>query len=188
MNAEMVEKNIGLVYHFAKRFDRSSPDWEDIVQVGMMALCKAVEGFDPERGLAFSTYASACIKGSMNRYWAEQCCGPVRPTRSAGNRYRYPKCVYGDEPMWDDDNTTVLELLSDPFDYGEQAEQTAFAATALSWLQKHVKGRDFRIYLLWLRGDRQEEIARRIGLTQSGISRIVRRLHTMLQDNFGESA
>ena len=54
---ELVEKNIGLATHFAKRFQASRMEYEDLVQEAHMGLIDAAEKFDPERGTKFSTYA-----------------------------------------------------------------------------------------------------------------------------------
>ena len=54
---EMVEKNMGLVYYYARRFVSSGLEYEDLVQEGAIGLMDAVDRFDPGRGVKFSTYA-----------------------------------------------------------------------------------------------------------------------------------
>jgi RNA polymerase sigma factor (sigma-70 family) len=65
----MVEANVALVAHLARRLRpaSSSVSHADLVQEGVLGLMQAVERFDPDRGLRFSTYASWWIRGSILR-------------------------------------------------------------------------------------------------------------------------
>lgn len=54
---ELVEANIGLATHFAKKFEASRMEYEDMVQEAYLGLIDAADRYNPERGTAFSTYA-----------------------------------------------------------------------------------------------------------------------------------
>lgn len=67
----LVELNVPLVRHLARRFAGSDEPLDDVVQVGSIGLLKAIERFDPTRGLEFSTYAVPTILGEIKRYFRD---------------------------------------------------------------------------------------------------------------------
>jgi RNA polymerase sigma-B factor len=69
---ELVTMHLPLVQFLARRFrDRGEP-YEDLVQVGTIGLIKAVDRFDPERGVEFSTYATPTIVGEIKRHFRDK--------------------------------------------------------------------------------------------------------------------
>lgn len=75
-----VEQNIGLVHTCAKRFIGRGIEYDDLCQAGSIGLIKAVEGFDEQRGLCFSTYAVPVILGEMRHLFRDG--GTVKVSRS----------------------------------------------------------------------------------------------------------
>ncbi|MGH3509882.1 MAG: RNA polymerase sigma factor SigF [Nocardioidaceae bacterium] len=69
---ELVSMHLPLVEHFARRFLHRGEPYDDLVQVGTIGLIKAVDGFDPERGIQFSTYASPTILGEIKRHFRDR--------------------------------------------------------------------------------------------------------------------
>ncbi|WP_042391029.1 RNA polymerase sigma factor SigF [Streptacidiphilus melanogenes] len=67
----LVELNMGLVRHVATRFAHRSESLDDIVQVGVIGLIKAINRFEPERGLEFVTYALPTITGEIKRHFRD---------------------------------------------------------------------------------------------------------------------
>ena len=66
--SQLLDLYLGLVHHAARDHARSLPDGlelDELVSAGTVGLVQALEGFDPERGLAFSTYAMPRIRGAM---------------------------------------------------------------------------------------------------------------------------
>lgn len=61
----LVERNLGLAYSTLSRFNSDHRDWEDLRSEGLLALTRAVEGFNPWRGFRFSTYACHSIMRSF---------------------------------------------------------------------------------------------------------------------------
>ncbi len=69
---ELVTMHLPLVHHLARRFrDRGEPH-DDLVQVGTIGLIKAVDRFDPERGVEFSTYATPTVLGEIKRHFRDK--------------------------------------------------------------------------------------------------------------------
>jgi RNA polymerase sigma-B factor len=69
---ELVELHLPLVDHCARRFLNRGEPFEDLVQVGTIGLIKAVDRFDSERGVEFSTYATPTILGEIKRHFRDK--------------------------------------------------------------------------------------------------------------------
>jgi RNA polymerase sigma-B factor len=67
----LAEMHLPLVEYLARRFTRRSVPLDDLVQVGSIGLLKAIDRFDPGRGLEFSTYAAPTILGEIKRYFRD---------------------------------------------------------------------------------------------------------------------
>ncbi len=68
---EFICQNIGLVHTCARRFAGKGAEYDDLFQAGCVGLIKAADGFEPERGLQFSTYAVPLILGEIRRLFRE---------------------------------------------------------------------------------------------------------------------
>jgi len=79
---QLVERHMGLAAHVASRFGRRGPSDDDLRQVAFLALVKAVDRFDPQRGVAFSTFAGRTIEGEIKRHFRDHT-WTVRVPRSA---------------------------------------------------------------------------------------------------------
>lgn len=78
---QLFEKNTGLVHHVVKRFaGRSGIETEDLFQIGAMGLIKAIEKFDLDYGVCFSTYAVPVIMGEIQRFLRDD--GMIKVSRS----------------------------------------------------------------------------------------------------------
>jgi len=76
---ELIEKNLGLVRHIVKRYMGRGCDAEDLFQIGVIGLIKAVDHFDTSRELQFSTYAVPLILGEIKRFFRDD--GMVKVSR-----------------------------------------------------------------------------------------------------------
>ncbi len=82
---ELVRRFMPLARSLARRFAGAGQSLDDLVQVASVGLVKAIDGFDPERGTAFSSYAMPTILGELRRYLRDSCWA-VHVPRSAQER------------------------------------------------------------------------------------------------------
>lgn len=76
----LIEKNLGLVHHIVRRFAGRGYDLEDLFQIGTIGLMKAIDKFDLNLGVKFSTYAVPMISGEIKRFLRDD--GPVKVSRT----------------------------------------------------------------------------------------------------------
>ncbi|MBE5865832.1 MAG: SigB/SigF/SigG family RNA polymerase sigma factor [Lachnospiraceae bacterium] len=76
----LIEKNLGLVHHIVRRFAGRGYEMEDLFQIGVIGLMKAIDKFDLSLGLKFSTYAVPMITGEIKRFLRDD--GPIKVSRT----------------------------------------------------------------------------------------------------------
>lgn len=101
----IVEKNMALVYTFAEVYRPSNIPMEDITQEGMFGLIEAIERFEPDKGVKFSTYAHYWIRQAITRYVMNSERNIRIPVHIHENIYRINKTIedyekenYGESP------------------------------------------------------------------------------------------
>jgi RNA polymerase sigma-B factor len=82
----LIEAHRGLAASIAHDYRDRGVDLDDLVQIAMLGTLKAVERFEPERGIPFSSFASRTINGEIKRYFRDRTWA-VRPPRSAQERH-----------------------------------------------------------------------------------------------------
>jgi RNA polymerase sigma-B factor len=80
LHRALLDVHLGLAYRLAARFAHRGESMEDLRQVALLGLVKAINGFDPDRGLRFSTYALPTIIGELKRHFRDRGWA-VRPPR-----------------------------------------------------------------------------------------------------------
>lgn len=131
----IVEANIGLVWAVARRcirFARPGLDVEDLVSAGVFGLMKAIDGFDPTRGVRFSTYATKAIRQHIRRemqIWTEL------PRLPVGEPETWPHRIAVDPEIID---ATTAGREPDPAEAAEAADLFASMTEACNAQERFV--------------------------------------------------
>ena len=176
----LIEHNLRLVVFIARKFDNTGIMLEDLISIGTIGLIKAVNTFDPSKKIKLATYASRCIGNEILMY-----------LRKSSNRRQEASI---DEPLnIDGDGNELLlsDILgSDENMVGQQLEQDAeravlrSAVAALSARERQIM--ELRFGLLDGVERTQKEVADAIGISQSYISRLEKRIIRQLREQLGE--
>lgn len=166
----LIERNLRLVVYIARKFESTGIGIEDLVSIGTMGLIKAIGSFRSDKGIKLATYASRCIENEILMY--------IR-------KHSQTRCeVSLDEPLnvdWDGNEL----LLSDVLDSGEESVCEQFAASeeriqvrravaALAPRERQII--ELRYGLTGKRELTQKEVADLLGISQSYISRLEKRI------------
>jgi RNA polymerase sigma-B factor len=213
--AQLVEAYEPLARAMASRVSRRHDDRDELVQIAMIGLLKAVDRFDPDRGVAFSTFAWATISGEIRRYRRDHTWS-VHVPRMLKERYlltagaldelsntlgRSPTIneVADHTGLTDEDVVEAIEVRRafavDSLDVSDDdhrpVQLTAAGASMdqvenaalLSPLVARLPVREQHILRLRFYDDlSQSEIAKRLGLSQMHISRLLARSLTQLRE------
>lgn len=178
IRATLIEHNLRLVVFIARRFENTGVMLEDLISIGTIGLIKAVNTFDPAKKIKLATYASRCIENEVLMFLRRH------------SRTRLEVSL--DEPLktdWDGNELLLSDVLgTEPDTVYRGMEETAekqmlFAALArLSPRERQIM--DLRFGLNGRAEMTQKEVADVLGISQSYISRlekrILARLHTDL--------
>lgn len=177
---ELITHNLRLVVYLAKKYENSGVPSEDMISIGTIGLIKAVNTFTPERNIKLATYASRCIGNEILMY-----------LRKSSNRRQEASI---DEPLnIDGDGNELLlsdVLSSDENQVGQQLEQDAERATLrqsvalLSPRERQIM--ELRFGLVDGVEHTQKEAADAIGISQSYISRLEKRIIQELRKRLEE--
>ena len=167
---QLITHNLRLVVYIAKKFDSTGINVEDLISIGTIGLIKAVNTFVPSKGIKLATYASRCIENEILMF-----------LRKNQNR-RHELSI--DEPLNSDGDGNEL-LLSDVLgtepdtvsrDLEHDAERS-MVRRAVSHLQERERLiMELRYGLGGRREHTQKEVADIIGISQSYISRLEKRI------------
>ena len=168
--SELIEHNLRLVVYIAKKFESPGANVEDLISIGTIGLIKAVNTFSVERNIKLATYASRCIENEILMY--------LRKSAQLKNE------ISLDDPLnvdWDGNELLLSDLLgSDPDTVNRDIEQEAekqVLLEAVDRLQPREKQiMELRFGLNHRREHTQKEVADVLGISQSYISRLEKRI------------
>ena len=167
---QLVRHNLRLVAHVCKKYYAATSNQDDLISIGTIGLIKAVNTFEPTKNIKLATYASRCIENEILMY-----------LRKSSNR-RQDASI--DEPLNTDNDGNELLLMdvltSDQPQVGEELERNAEHA-ALHRAVARLTPRERRIMELRFGLNRetehtQKEVADQLGISQSYISRLEKRI------------
>ena len=162
---QLVMDNTGLVWSVARRFFGRGVDPDDLYQLGCVGFLKAVEGFDPDYGTQFSTYAVPKIAGEIRRYLRDD--GTIKVSRSLKERSAAIKAAR-QRLMNELDREPTVSELSDATGFTPEEIATAETATSSAQsLQKQSGEEGFSLEQVLTVGNMEEDMIERIALRQA---------------------
>ncbi|MBE5783511.1 MAG: RNA polymerase sporulation sigma factor SigE [Clostridiales bacterium] len=171
----LIERNLRLVVFIARKFENTDVGMEDLISIGTIGLIKAVNTFNPEKKIKLATYASRCIENEVLMY--------LRHT----SKLKYEVSL--DEPLrtdWDGNELLLSDVLGTEGDLVYRSIEEDAEKQMLSSALSHLSLREQQIMKLrfGLGGCRemtQKEVADIMGISQSYISRLEKRILSRLQ-------
>ena len=170
VKSTLIEHNLRLVVYIAKKFENTGINIEDLVSIGTIGLIKAVNTFDPSKNIKLATYASRCIENEILMYLR----------RNTRNRIE----ISLDEPLnvdWDGNELLLSDVLGTDADMiyktiEEEVEKKMLRQAMLKLSPREKKIIQLRFGLDDLGERTQKEVADILGISQSYISRLEKRI------------
>lgn len=175
----LIEHNLRLVAHIVKKYTQPEWDNEDLISIGTVGLIKAVDTFDESKGIRLGTYAARCIENELLMFFR------------AGKKTA--KEIYLYDPIGTDKEGNAINLLeiieTEETDYAERLEQKEKLSVLPKLLSNCLEEREREIIALryGLYGGReftQREIADRLSISRSYVSRIEKKALRKLREEF----
>ena len=166
----LVIHNLRLVVYIAKKYDSPSASAEDLVSIGTIGLMKAVKTFNPQKNIKLATYASRCIENEILMY--------LRKSSNSNVSISF------DEPLstdWDGNELTLRDVLgSEPDEISEgieyEDEKRLLRSVVNSLPEKERTIMELRFGIGGCETLTQKELADKMGISQSYISRLEKRI------------
>ena len=166
----LIERNLRLVVYIARKFENTGIGLEDLISIGTIGLIKAVNTFDPSKKIKLATYASRCIENEILMYLRRN--GKIKSEISF------------DEPLnidWDGNELLLSDILGTESDLIYKIIEEEVDRELLNLAMEKLTGREKKIMELrfGLGGQReqtQKEVADLLGISQSYISRLEKRI------------
>ena len=176
---ELIERNMRLVAHVAKKYQNPEDEMEDLISIGTIGLIKAVETYKEDYGSRLATYAARCIDNELLMHFRAK-----KKTSKEVSLY---------EPIGTDKEGNQIQLLdvvvSEDEDVVELLEQERKVRRLNEIIPQTLSGRELFIIInrYGLYGKKtmtQREIARKLGISRSYVSRIEKRAIEKLRQAF----
>ncbi len=175
--AVLIEHNLRLVVYIAKRFDNTGVGVEDLISIGTIGLIKAINTFNPEKNIKLATYASRCIENEILMFLR----------RNSKTRME----VSIDEPLnvdWDGNELLLSDILGTDEDVigkglEDEVERKLLrkAVNRLSDRERCIIRMRFGLGMPDGRERTQKEVAELLGISQSYISRLEKKIMKQLK-------
>ncbi len=176
----LIEHNLRLVAYIAKRYENTGAGIEELISIGTVGLVKAIESFNPDKNIKLATYASRCIENEILMF--------IRKSQSRRRE------VSIDEPLsvdWDGNELLLSDILGSENDsiitLIEKVEEKKILLSAVDQLSAREKIIvDLRFGLSGEKELTQKEVADLLGISQSYISRIEKKIMQTLKKKIDE--
>ncbi|MCD7906489.1 MAG: RNA polymerase sporulation sigma factor SigE [Clostridium sp.] len=173
--AVLIEHNLRLVVYLARRFDNTGINLEDLISIGAIGLIKAINTFNVEKNIKLATYASRCIENEILMF--------LRKTSNQRGEVSF------DEPLntdWDSSELLLSDVLGTDEDIVERPIQEDASRQMLAQALQCLTDREWKIITMRFglggrRESTQKEVADVMGISQSYISRLEKRIIVRLR-------
>jgi len=170
VRADLIEHNIRLVVYIARKFENTGICLEDLISIGTIGLIKAVNTFQPAKNIKLATYASRCIENEILMFLR-------RNTKLRSE-------ISLDEPLnvdWDGNELLLSDILGTDHDVVFKEIETEVDQYLVNEAVKKLPQRDMdiinmRFGLFGKKELTQKQVAEKMGISQSYISRLEKRI------------
>ena len=178
---KLIKHNLRLVAHITKKYYLNKSDPDDLISIGTIGLIKAVNTFDPEKGIKLSSYASRCIENEILMHFR--------------NLKKTTMDVSINEPIETDKNGNILTLM-DTISADESITDKIDTKINIQKLKKYIikylTPREraiicMRYGLCNKKPLPQREVAKVLGISRSYVSRIEKKVIEILKKHFENS-
>ena len=171
----LITHNLRLVVYIAKKFESSNISLEDLVSIGTIGLMKAVNTFCPEKNIKLATYASRCIENEILMF--------LRKSSQIKNE------ISIDEPLnvdWDGNELLLSDILGSEQDIvnkdiEKESECKVVRGVVSSLCEREKNIMELRFGLAGKKEHTQKEVADFLGISQSYISRLEKKIMLKLK-------
>lgn len=165
----LIERNLRLVAHIMKKYYAQTSDQEDLISIGTIGLIKGITTFDGSKGARLATYAARCVENEILMHFRAQ-------KKSAQDVSLSDYIETGSDGA----ALSLMDVVSDDWDLLEQVSLRESAQNLRSAIKKCLTDQERQVILLryGLDGNppqRQRQVAERIGISRSYVSRIEKR-------------
>lgn len=170
VKSTLIERNLRLVVYIARKFENTGIYVEDLISIGTIGLIKAINTFNPSKNIKLATYASRCIENEILMY--------LRKNSNMRSE------VSIDEPLnvdWDGNELLLSDILGTDNDVIYKNIEDEVDRTLLLDAMEKLSGREQQIMKLRFglgtgKEKTQKEVADMLGISQSYISRLEKRI------------
>ena len=179
MNARdrLIEKNLRLVVYIARRFDNTNTHIEDLISIGAIGLIKAIETFKTDKNIKLATYASRCIENEILMH--------LRKTNKTRSEISFDEPLNsdadGNELLLSDILGTDEHIIIDDVEKKIERQHMIEAITSLDERERYIM--ECRFGLTGQEEMTQKEVAELLGISQSYISRLEKKIISELRES-----
>ena len=175
VKSQLIERNLRLVVYIARRFENTGVGIEDLISIGTIGLIKAINTYKPAKNIKLATYASRCIENEILMH--------LRKTSGLRSEVSF------DEPLntdWDGNELLLSDILGTESDVVMKPIEDDVDRQLLLEAMEKLDGREKQIITMRFgldgRPERtQKEVADLLGISQSYISRLEKRIISRLK-------
>lgn len=177
---KLIEHNLRLVAHIIKKYYASQNDQEDLISIGTIGLIKAIDTFDPRKGIRLSSYASRCIENEILMFF--------RSGKKSAQDVSLNEPIDTDK---DGNTLTILDTMAVDDTIIESIDVKIKSERLYRYLQSALTPREREVVcrrygLCGFTPQPQRVVAKRLGISRSYISRIEKKALEKLRQEFEE--